>query len=154
MTERPLTARQAEILEYLRAEVEGRGMPPTIREIGQEFGIRSTKGVEDHLAAIERKGYIRRERGKSRAIELPSMFSSTASRNQEVFSRKLRSRLAGVSGSKTISPGPERERADRDRARARVLTARRAPAREQNIDTSGKEPGIRLPGAPDRGSSV
>jgi len=70
MTERPLTARQAEILEYLRAEVEGRGMPPTIREIGQEFGIRSTKGVEDHLAALERKGFIRRERGKSRAIEI------------------------------------------------------------------------------------
>jgi repressor LexA len=70
MTERPLTARQAEILEYLRAEVEGRGMPPTIREIGQEFGIRSTKGVEDHLAALERKGHIRRERGKSRAIEI------------------------------------------------------------------------------------
>ena len=65
-----LTPRQAEILDYLRAAIEGRGMPPTIREIGQEFGIRSTKGVEDHLAALERKGYIRRERNKSRAIEI------------------------------------------------------------------------------------
>lgn len=70
MTDRPLTQRQSEILEYLRAEIEGRGMPPTIREIGTQFGIKSTKGVEDHLAAIERKGYIRRERGKSRAIEI------------------------------------------------------------------------------------
>lgn len=70
MTDKPLTQRQSDILEYLRAEIEGRGMPPTIREIGQEFGIKSTKGVEDHLAAIERKGYIRRERGKSRAIEI------------------------------------------------------------------------------------
>ena len=70
MTDKPLTQRQSEILEYLRAEIEGRGMPPTIREIGTQFGIKSTKGVEDHLAAIERKGYIRRERGKSRAIEI------------------------------------------------------------------------------------
>ncbi len=65
-----LTARQAEILEYLRDEIDRRGLPPTIREIGEEFGIRSTKGVEDHLAALERKGYIRREKGKSRAIEI------------------------------------------------------------------------------------
>lgn len=69
MTEK-LTSRQAEILDYLRDEIGGRGLPPTIREMGQHFGIRSTKGVEDHLAALERKGYIRRERGKSRAIQL------------------------------------------------------------------------------------
>lgn len=70
MTERPLTTRQTEILDYLRSEIDRRGLPPTIREIGDEFGIRSTKGVEDHLAALERKGFIRRERGKSRAIEI------------------------------------------------------------------------------------
>lgn len=69
MTEN-LTARQAEILDYLRDEIDGRGLPPTIREIGEAFGIRSTKGVEDHLSALERKGFIRRERGKSRAIEV------------------------------------------------------------------------------------
>jgi len=70
MTERPLTARQSEILNYLRDSIDSRGLPPTIREIGEAFGIRSTKGVEDHLAALERKGFIRRERGKSRAIEI------------------------------------------------------------------------------------
>ena len=70
MTERPLTPRQAEILEYLRNEIDRRGVPPTIREIGEEFGIRSTKGVEDHLAALERKGVIQREKGKSRSIEI------------------------------------------------------------------------------------
>jgi repressor LexA len=71
MTEN-LTTRQAEILEYLRDEIDGKGLPPTIREIGEAFGIRSTKGVEDHLSALERKGFIRRERGKSRAIEVAS----------------------------------------------------------------------------------
>jgi repressor LexA len=70
MTDRPLTERQAEILEYLRDEIDRRGLPPTIREIGEQFGIRSTKGVEDHLAALERKGFILREKGKSRAIEI------------------------------------------------------------------------------------
>jgi repressor LexA len=70
MTERPLTPRQSDILDYLKSEVDSRGLPPTIREIGEAFGIRSTKGVEDHLAALERKGFIRRERGKSRAIEI------------------------------------------------------------------------------------
>jgi repressor LexA len=70
VTERPLTARQAEILDFIRDETDGRGMPPTIREIGSQFGIRSTKGVEDHLAALERKGFIKREKGKSRHIEI------------------------------------------------------------------------------------
>jgi repressor LexA len=70
MTPRTLTERQAEILEYLREEIDRRGVPPTIREIGEQFGIRSTKGVEDHLAALVRKGFIRREKGKSRSIEV------------------------------------------------------------------------------------
>jgi repressor LexA len=63
-----LTARQAEILDYLRETIDMEGVPPTIREIGERFGIRSTKGVEDHLAALVRKEVIRREPGKSRAI--------------------------------------------------------------------------------------
>ena len=70
MTDRALTSRQQAILDWLRDEIDRRGVPPTIREIGEEFGIRSTKGVEDHLAALERKGAIRRERGKSRSIEV------------------------------------------------------------------------------------
>jgi repressor LexA len=70
MTDRPLTARQEEIFSYLRDEIARRGVPPTIREIGKRFKIRSTKGVEDHLAALTKKGFIRRERGKSRAIEI------------------------------------------------------------------------------------
>ncbi|GJM44145.1 MAG: LexA repressor [Gemmatimonadota bacterium] len=65
-----LTTRQAEILDHLRDEIDEKGRPPTIREIGEAFGIRSTKGVEDHLAALERKGFIKREKGKSRAIEV------------------------------------------------------------------------------------
>jgi repressor LexA len=87
MTERPLTARQSEILEYLREEIDRRGLPPTIREIGERFGIRSTKGVEDHLAALERKGFIHRERGKSRAIEVADRPDLRAARRVPLIGR-------------------------------------------------------------------
>lgn len=65
------TIRQQEIYEFIRATVEKRGIPPSMREIGGRFGIRSTNGVEGHLAALERNGFIKRERGKSRGILLP-----------------------------------------------------------------------------------
>jgi repressor LexA len=65
-----LTPRQQDILDYLVAHARETGYPPTIREIGFRFGIRSTKGVVDHLTALERKGHIRRVLGKSRALEL------------------------------------------------------------------------------------
>jgi repressor LexA len=66
-----VTARQREIYEFIRATVEKRGIPPSMREIGGRFGILSTNGVEGHLAALERNGLIARERGKSRGILLP-----------------------------------------------------------------------------------
>jgi len=65
-----LTVRQKEIYRFLVEHYRENGYPPTIREIGFRFGIRSTKGVVDHLTALERKGYIRRGLGKSRALEL------------------------------------------------------------------------------------
>lgn len=65
-----LTERQRRVLEFLRECVRGRGYPPTIREIGIAFGLRSNRGVVDHLRALERKGYIRRMPGISRAIEI------------------------------------------------------------------------------------
>lgn len=64
------TGRQQEIYEFVRAAIDSRGIPPTMREIGEQFGIRSTNGVEGHLAALEDLGLITRERGKSRGIVL------------------------------------------------------------------------------------
>jgi len=65
-----LTKRQAQTLEFIRRSIEQRGYPPTLREIGEHMGIRSTNGVNDHLRALERKGYLRREDMKSRALKL------------------------------------------------------------------------------------
>ena len=63
-----LTQRQREILEFISASIAERGFPPTLREIGEHFNIRSTNGVNDHLKALEKKGHLRREDLKSRAM--------------------------------------------------------------------------------------
>jgi repressor LexA len=63
-----LTFRQREILDFISASIMERGFPPTLREIGEHFSIRSTNGVNDHLKALEKKGHLRREDLKSRAM--------------------------------------------------------------------------------------
>lgn len=63
-----LTRRQKQILDYITDSIRTRGYPPTIREIGDEMGIKSTNGVNDHLKALERKGHLRRDDLKSRAM--------------------------------------------------------------------------------------
>jgi repressor LexA len=65
-----LTKRQEQTLDFIRKSIEERGYPPTLREIGEYMGIRSTNGVNDHLRALERKGYLTREDMKSRALKL------------------------------------------------------------------------------------
>ena len=66
--EKKLTDRQAAVLDFITDHIQGTGFPPTIREIGDHLGISSTNGVNDHLKALERKGYLLREDAKSRAI--------------------------------------------------------------------------------------
>lgn len=63
-----ITDRQKEILTFIQRTTEERGFPPTIREIGEEMDIRSTNGVNDHLKALERKGYLTRGEQQSRSL--------------------------------------------------------------------------------------
>lgn len=65
-----LTPRQRDIYEFLKDKILNRGYGPTVREIGNEFGIRSPNGVMCHLKALEKKGLITRESHMSRAIQL------------------------------------------------------------------------------------
>lgn len=65
-----LTDRQRAVLDYIHVSIQDRGYPPTLREIGNHLGIRSTNGVNDHLRALERKGYLTREDMKSRTLRL------------------------------------------------------------------------------------
>jgi repressor LexA len=69
MMRKKLTNRQQQVLDFIINYVRDVGYPPTVREIGSEFKI-SSKGAYDHIIAIEKKGYIRRDPAKPRAIEL------------------------------------------------------------------------------------
>ena len=62
-----LTDKQLLILNFIKEMINNSGFPPTVREIGDEFGI-TVKGAYDHLKAIEKKGYIKTEHNKSRAM--------------------------------------------------------------------------------------
>ncbi len=63
-----LTDRQLEVLRFIARQIEEAGYPPTIREIGEALDIRSTNGVNDHLKALEKKGFLARDPVKSRAL--------------------------------------------------------------------------------------
>jgi len=65
-----LTERQRRVLEFINDSIKRRGYPPTLREIGEQMGIRSTNGVNDHLRALEKKGYLERHDLKSRGLRI------------------------------------------------------------------------------------
>ncbi|GAB6932146.1 MAG TPA: transcriptional repressor LexA [Calditerricola sp.] len=65
-----LSSRQRAILEFIKEEVRKKGYPPSVREIGQAVGLASSSTVHGHLARLEKKGYIRRDPTKPRAIEI------------------------------------------------------------------------------------
>ncbi|SHJ47232.1 transcriptional repressor LexA [Paramaledivibacter caminithermalis] len=65
-----LTKQQSRILEFIRSEVNSKGYPPSVREICQAVGLKSTSTVHGHLRRLEKKGYIRRDSTKPRAIEV------------------------------------------------------------------------------------
>ncbi len=73
-----LTDRQQQILDFITSSILERGYPPTIREIGAHMGIKSTNGVNDHLKALERKGFLQRDDLKSRAMRPTNLPTSTA----------------------------------------------------------------------------
>ncbi|MBM4283131.1 MAG: transcriptional repressor LexA, partial [Deltaproteobacteria bacterium] len=64
------TERQRRVLEFIEAHLRDHGFPPTIREIGRHLSIKSTNGVSDHLNALQKKGFLTREGGKSRTLQL------------------------------------------------------------------------------------
>ncbi|NIA12712.1 MAG: transcriptional repressor LexA [Nitrospiraceae bacterium] len=73
---RELTRRQSDILQFVIESIRERGWPPTIAEIGGQFGISSTNGVNDHLVALAKKGYIVRS-SQARGIRVTEKASQT-----------------------------------------------------------------------------
>ncbi|HZK49875.1 MAG TPA: transcriptional repressor LexA [Thermoleophilia bacterium] len=70
-----LTSRQSEILRIIQETLGAQGYPPTVREIGMAVGLSSPASVQNHLTALEEKGYIRRGASKRRAIEVVGVSS-------------------------------------------------------------------------------
>src|SRR4029079_18032607 len=89
-----LTDRQREILEFITQSINQRGYPPTLREIGTHFGIKSTNGVNDHLRALEKKGYLQREDLKSRALRPVAASGRPREPSTEVVDIPLLGRVA------------------------------------------------------------
>ena len=65
-----ITAKQEQILNYIKEEILAKGYPPTVREICEVVGLKSTSSVHSHLSTLENNGYIRRDPTKPRAIEI------------------------------------------------------------------------------------
>lgn len=65
-----ISAKQSEILEYIKEEILKRGYPPAVREICEAVHLKSTSSVHSHLETLEKNGYIRRDPTKPRAIEI------------------------------------------------------------------------------------
>jgi len=65
-----LSSRQLAILNFIKKELQKKGYPPSVREIGEAVGLSSSSTVHGHLAHLEEKGYIRRDPTKPRAIEV------------------------------------------------------------------------------------
>ena len=70
MTQRKITAKQQEILDYIKEEILKKGYPPAVREICEAVHLKSTSSVHSHLETLEKNGYIRRDPTKPRAIEI------------------------------------------------------------------------------------
>jgi repressor LexA len=68
MNARPLTARQRQVLDFIRESTAANGFAPTIREIGDRLGIRSPNGVQQHLRLLEKKGFLNRRRKSGRTL--------------------------------------------------------------------------------------
>lgn len=70
MAQGKISAKQAEILEYIKDEILRKGYPPAVREICEAVNLKSTSSVHSHLETLEKNGYIRRDPTKPRAIEI------------------------------------------------------------------------------------
>lgn len=65
-----ISAKQLEILEYIKSQILERGFPPAVRDICEAVNLKSTSSVHSHLETLEKNGYIRRDPTKPRAIEI------------------------------------------------------------------------------------
>ncbi len=81
MSHKPLTKRQNQILLFISEHIDNIGFPPTRNELSAHFGFRSPNAAESHLRALEKKGVIQIERGRSRGITLTALSAANLPAN-------------------------------------------------------------------------
>ncbi len=108
-----LTERQEQVLECIQRSIEQAGYPPTIREIGAELGIRSTNAVNDHLKALERKGYLNRNEAKSRALVPVDAADSPTAHAEDMLEIPILGRIAAGQPILAVENIEDRVRIDR-----------------------------------------
>lgn len=87
---KPITKRQQAILEFIKAEIDKRGYPPSVREIGIAVGLSSTASVHNQLNQLEKKGFIRKDKSTTRGIVIlsPEETSHTSEKNSKIIELK------------------------------------------------------------------
>ena len=107
-----LTVRQRRVLEVIRNSVDRRGYPPSLREIGEWVGLTSPSSVAHQLAALERKGFIRRDPNRPRAMEVVSPDTDPQERGYRSGDRRA-SEILGGGAAAGSSPSSTRSRGSR-----------------------------------------
>src|SRR5690349_23119421 len=103
-----LTVRQRRVLETIQEAVERRGYPPSLREIGEAVGLTSPSSVAHQLTSLERKGFLRRDPNRPRAIEviMPGERTTAAERQSIERRQALPTAIAEETGSLNAQPAP------------------------------------------------
>jgi repressor LexA len=101
-----LTTRQRRVLEVIRNSVDRRGYPPSLREIGEAVGLQSPSSVSYQLLALERKGFLRKDPNRPRAIEVLSPGSDSTSESTGRGYRQSHADVVDETGSGDSRPTP------------------------------------------------
>ncbi len=135
MDETGLTQRQRMVLEVIRDSVQRRGYPPSMREIGEAVGLTSTSSVSHQLRSLQRKGFLRRDPNRPRAVEVRVPGTTPVRTDEEAFeaagaSPRPRSPRPPTCRSSAGSPPVARSsprRPSRTCSRCRSSSSARAP---------------------------
>ena len=106
MSKGKISAKQREILEFIKSEILQRGYPPAVREICEAVHLKSTSSVHSHLETLEKNGYIRRDPTKPRAIEImDDDFQSVRLGSSENISNAISSEMVNIPIVGTVAAG-------------------------------------------------
>ena len=97
MTDKPLTKRQNQVLNFISEHIDKSGFPPTRSELSKHFGFSSPNAAESHLRALAQKGVIQLERGRSRGITLAPLAAASLPANSSRTPLPLVGRVAAGS---------------------------------------------------------